>query len=90
MSIIFLIQICSICACFSKLCNVKDAEVRIKSPKTCIFILSKRKDITDPSHHYWIFKKYVNLCAMGENHQYTGRSFSFLVLNSIVDVKKSP
>ena len=52
--------------------------------------LSKRKDITDPSHHYWIFKKYVNPCPMGANHQYTGRSFSFLVLNSIVDVKKSP
>ena len=50
--------------------------------------LSKRKDITDPSHHYWIFKKYVNLCAMGENHQYNGRSFTFLVLNSILDVKK--
>ena len=27
---------------------------------------------------------------MGENHQYTGRSFSFLVLNSNLDVEKVP
>ena len=57
--------------------NVTDAEIRIKRRKTCIFVLSKRKDITDPSHHYWIFKKYVNPCAMGENHQYTG-AFDFV------------
>ena len=67
--------------------------INMKLKMISIFLwtfLSKRKDITDPSHHYWIFKKYVNLYAMGENYQYTGRSFSFLVLNSIVDVKKSP
>ena len=57
----------------SKFFNVTDAEVRIMRPKTCIFILLKRKDITDQSHHYQIFRKYVNLCAMGENHLYTER-----------------
>ena len=77
MSIIFLIQICSICACFSKLCNVKDAEVRIKSPKTCIFILSKRKDITDQSHHYPIFRKFVTNLSWVKSSLYGGFVFAF-------------
>ena len=58
--------------------------------QTCIFIVWKRKDITNQSHLYWVFRKHVNLCDIGENYLYTGRSFSVLVLNSILDVKKTP
>ena len=47
--------------CFSEFFKATDAGVRTKRPKTCIFILSKRKDITDQNHHYRIFRKYVNL-----------------------------
>ena len=52
-----------------------DVELRIKRHKTCIFALSEIKDITDHNHHYRIFKKYINLCAMCENHLYTERSY---------------
>ena len=30
------------------------------------------------------------MCTMGENYLYMERSFQFLVLNSILDVKKVP
>ena len=30
------------------------------------------------------------MCTMGENYLYMERSFQFLVLNSILDVKKNP
>ena len=65
-----------------------DAEVRMKRPETCIFILSKRKDIIDQNHLYRVFRKYVNLWAIGENHLYTDSSLLVLVLNSILDVKE--
>ena len=66
--------------------DVTDAEVRIERPKTCILISLKTKSITEQGHHYRIFRKFVNLCIMGENQLYTrGRSFSLLVLKSNLD-----
>ena len=66
-----------------------DAEVRIKRPKICIFILSKRKDNwSEPSLPD--LQKICNPCVLSKKQLYTGRYFSLSVLNSILDVEKRP
>ena len=76
--------------CFSKFFNVTDAEVRIKRPITWIFILSKRKDITDKSHHYWIFKNILTCVPWVKIISTMGVRLRFWCWSRFSMLKKSP
>ena len=67
-----------------------DAEVRIKRPKTCFFILSKRKDITDQLHHYPIFRKYETRVSWVKISYIRGVRFRFWCWSRLSMLKKDP